>query len=1281
MTLHVGIDTGGTFTDLVALDDETGVTVIGKRPSTPEAPALAIFEAFAAAGVDPSTAATVTVGTTVGTNALLERRGARVVLLTTAGFEDVPVIGRIDKPDPYDLRWPKPRPVVERRNCVGVAERIAHDGRTVVALTEEELERVGREVAARLADSDGNDDAAIAVALLFSFANPTHEDRLAHFLEARFPDVPLSISSRTAPVWREHERTSTTVIDAYLAPSVARLARELEEGLASRGFRGPVSVMKSNGGRMLAAVAGAQAAETVLSGLSGGIVAGRHFGLAAGARDVVTLDMGGTSADIGLVRDGEIQHVPDFELEFGVPVAAPAIDLVTIGAGGGSIAWIDDGGMLRVGPRSAGARPGPACYALGGTEPTVTDANLVLGRIDPAYFLGGSVGLDAELAHAALERIGAQIGLDVAATAAAVIEIANEAMATTIRRVAVERGVDPRDFELVAFGGAGPLHAAAIAESIGMRGVIVPPHPGLASAFGTLLADRRVDRRWTHYSRSDTVDIDALTARLETMEREARAELAVEGFSGEPRISRSLSLRYAGQNYERDVAVAPGPITAAGLAEILAAFHEEHRRTYGYSFPGETVEIIHANVVALGSGAVATPRQLPQAPLPEPTSVRAVRFGDEVMPTPRYRRDALPRGAVLAGPCIVEEVDSTTLVPPDHQVTVFADGLLRIAPAPGSRPPRRARGVDAVTMSIVGEQLVGIAQEMGTHMMRAAYSPIFSESRDFSCALFDPQGRMVAQGRFNPAHLGAIGETVRCVIDELGLNAIEEGDVLIHNDPFRGGCHMPEHMLLAPVFHRGRRAFLAATIGHMAEIGAVTVGSFASTATEVYQEGLRLPPVKLVQGGSLVSDVWKIILSNHRTPRASWGDLHAMIGSLRLADQRLGLLLERYGAEAMAEICDGLLAHGARLMRRRLEEIPDGDYSFHDLMEGDGHSADPITMRVRVTISGDEATVDYAGSDPQARGPVNATYGVTVSATCNAFLQVSGQEIPRNAGAYGCLTTLAPLGSVVNVKFPGPSVGGNTETQPKLVGMLLGAFAEAMPDRVMAAEGVTSCNFLFGGTHPDTGEPYAHYHFEASGWGARDDADGNSAQNHIHGNCRNTPIEVFEARFPFRTLAYGLVPDSGGPGRHRGGLAIRRDLEVLAPEVTVSVFMDRVEQGAWGLFGGGAGRCAALLVRRAGDERFRTFVDAFGTRSPSKLSGVVLRAGDVVRIESAGGGGFGDPRERDPRQVLEDVRAGLVTPAAAERDYGVASAGTPPTLDAARTAELREAAGSRPQKS
>ena len=1249
MRLVAGIDTGGTFTDLVVLDPRSRQLRIGKTPSTPRAPAEAVYEAFDVVGVPLGDVSAIVLGTTIATNALIQRRGARVLYVTTAGFEDIPLIGRIDKEDPYDLGWRKPTPVVKRFDCFGVHERVAFDGAVLEPLVQSEVDRVVEEVERRLEGAEG--PFAIAVNLLFAYANPEHERVLGAALAARLPGVPVSLSHQVSPIWREYERGSTTLFDAYLKPVVQRLTSTLDEGLATRGFAGRLSIMKSNGGQMLSSVTSEAPIETVLSGLSGGIVAGRLFGQLAGQASVITFDMGGTSADVGLIREGEISYVQEFEFEYGMPIVTPAIDLVTVGAGGGSIAWIDEGGLLRVGPKSAGADPGPVCYGLGGTEVTVTDANLVLGRLDPEYFLGGRIALDEELAHRRVAELGERLGLSASAVAQAIVQIAVENMASAMRRVAVDRGADPRDYELVAFGGAGPLHAAPVAAALGMKGVIVPPHPGLGSAFGTLAADRRIDKRWTQRCFSDRLDVDAVDERFENMASDALVSLRREGYEGEPLVLRAISMRYAGQNYERDVPVPSGRFTSDSLEQVVSSFHQLHHDVYGYSLPGEQIELIHFNVTALGpTEAPALPPSTP-GPTPTPVGSRLVDFpGAAETPTSVYRREQLPAGFSVTGPVIVEEEDSTTLVLPGQELTVEATGLMRIrcdvtVAADGSE-------IDSITMGIIGDQLVSITQEMGSHMMRSAYSPIFSESRDFSCALFDRAGRMLAQGPFCPAQLGAISETVRCVLAELGFDALAPGDVVVHNDPYRGGCHLPEHMLLGPIYVGEALVGYAATIGHLAEIGAATVGSFVSDATEVYQEGLRLPPIKLFEAGEPVKDVWRILLANHRTPRNTWGDLHAMAGSLRVAEQRVRRLAEKHGVERFVAFGDQLLAHGERMMRRVLTSIPDGEYSFEDFMEDDGIGTERSTIRVKVVIRGDRAIVDYTGSDPQARGPVNATFGVTTSATYNAFLQLSGVSIPRNAGAYRQLVTIAPPGTIVNVAFPGPSVGGNTETQPKLVGMILGALASVMPDRVMAAEGVTSCNFLFGGIDPRDGEQYAHYHFEASGWGGRAAADGNDAQNHIHGNCRNTPTEVFETRFPLLVCSYGLIEDSGGAGTHRGGLAIRRVLRVLAP-ITASAMMDRVKVGAWGLFGGQMGRPAAILVRRAGDDTFRTFTEAFGTISPSKFSDIALEVGDEVMIESAGGGGFGPPVERAADLLQRDLDLGFVTPEAALASYGV----------------------------
>jgi 5-oxoprolinase (ATP-hydrolysing) len=1253
MSMRIGIDTGGTFTDLVAIDDITHQIVVVKRPTTPSQPSRAVFEALESATASPAEVSGFVLGTTLATNALLTRQGARVLYITTAGFEDIPHLQRADKKDPYNLQALRPEPFVSRADCLGIQERVDYTGKVLERLTDDSLRALGDQIASRLQSGDGR-PTAIAVNLLFAYAYPDHEKRIGEYLEQRFPDIPVTLSHRVSPVWREYERASTTILDAYIKPLMAAFVDDLSRGLRQRGIRIPFSVMKSNGGQTLAAGAAADPVQTVLSGLAGGVIAGKFFGDVCGRRSVISFDMGGTSTDVGVVTDGKVGYRAQHDLDFYIPVATPVIDLITIGAGGGSIAWVDKGGLLKVGPRSAGAEPGPVCYGKGGTEPTVTDANLVLGRLDPGYFLGGKMPLDPPQAHAAIRTLGDRLGLSVEDAAQAIVEIANENMANAIRVLTVERGLDPREFSLVAFGGAGPLHAGEVAAALGISDVLIPPHPGLASAFGTLLADRRVDRRWTKLFRSTNADCAAIQQKLDELTGAAVGEIHQQGYAGTPSVHRSISMRYSGQNSELDVVIPDRPMTPDLLARICESFHERHEATFGYRIQGEVIELVHFNVSVVGP---TSPPRLPSradGTIPPPHATRSVYFKSRGhLRVPIYLQSGLPAGAVVDGPAVVEEEDSTTLVHPGHRLAVRADGLM-VLTLPAEPTRVEDTKLDGVTLAIIHNHMVNTCREMASAMVRAAYSPIFNEARDFSCAIFDPDGTMLAQGEGCPSQIGAIRHTVRWTIAELGAANIAPGDVIIHNDPYRGGCHMPEHMVLKPVFHRGALLAFVANIAHVAEIGGMAPGSFASNATEVYQEGLRLPPLKLMSRGEHVRDVWKVILANHRTPRHTWGDFHAMLGSLNVAERRMIELADKYGRDGVRRAGAELISHAERWMREEIRHIPEGEYRFEDDMEDDGVTDRPVRFRVSVTIRNGEAIVDYTGSDAQARGPVNATYGVTSAATCNAFLQVTDSTIPRNDGVYRPIRLIAPPGTVVNVKHPGPSVGGNTETQPKIVFLVLGALAQAIPDRVSASEGVTCCNFLFGGIHPDTHQYYANYHFEASGWGGRRHTDGNTAQNHIHGNCRITPVEVFETRFPWKTLCYQIIPDSGGPGRRRGGLATRRIVEARAPEIRLSVFMDHVKEGAWGFLGGHDGRTAGVYIRRAGEEAFRTFTEACHTVSPSKFANILIREGDQVMIESAGGAGYGPPEDREPELVMSDVSEGFVSELSARRDYRVA---------------------------
>ena len=678
--VRCGIDTGGTFTDLVGLDEERGELVVAKWPSSPAHPEEALAGVIGESKLAPDAFSALILGTTVATNAMLQRAGARVLFVTTKGFRDVPFIQRINRKYHYSLKWTKPKPLVERADCLELDERVNYQGRVLTPLSDEKLEGLAEAISERVNGSGsgaGAGDTVIAVCLLFSHLNPEHENRVQQHLAARFPDVPVSLSHRVAPIWREYERGSTTIADAYVKPVLQSYVRGVRESLGRLKMNCPWAVMKSNGGHAAPETAEEEPVNMVLSGLSGGIIGGRYFGELAGRKDLVTLDMGGTSCDVGVVRDGRISYNTDYQIEWGIPIAAPFVDLTTIGAGGGSIAWIDKGGFLRVGPQSAGADPGPVCYDRGGEEVTVTDANLVLGPLNTDYFLAGKMLLNREKAEDKLADLGGRLGMDGPQTAQAVIEVANENMANAIRVVSIDRGLDARDFTLVAFGGAGPMHAGGIVERVGMKRIVVPLYPGLCSAFGALIADYQVDKVWSQYFRSDNVDWRAVRDEFQRLVDMALDELRTEGFSGEPEIERTISMRYAGQNYEHDVKVEDGEIDQASLGRALDEFHRVHEHFYGYSIGHEVIELIRFNVKVIGRIPKPRLKPLTSRAKAEPRESRPVYFKERgFIDCPVYRRDDLPGGFETTGPALIEEEDSMILAHPEHRIRVNEYGVI-----------------------------------------------------------------------------------------------------------------------------------------------------------------------------------------------------------------------------------------------------------------------------------------------------------------------------------------------------------------------------------------------------------------------------------------------------------------------------------------------------------------------------------------------------------------------------------------------------------------------------
>jgi N-methylhydantoinase A len=586
----------------------------------------------------------------------------------------VPFIGRLDKERLYDLHWRKPRPLVARRDCLGAPGRIGHEGDELEPLDPEGLDALAEQARAL---ADGEDELDIAVCLLFSYLQPDHERVVASALGEALPGAPISVSHEVSPLWREYERSSTPIADAFVKPVVDRYVEGV--GAVLRGGTGLErwNLLASNGGYLRADQARRRPAQLLLSGLAGGVIGAAFHARRAGYPSVFSLDMGGTSCDIGLVVEGEQQYATEFDLAFGLPVSIPCVSVRTIGAGGGSIAWVDEGGLLHVGPRSAGAEPGPAAYGRGGTDATVTDANLVLGRLDPGAFLGGAMSLDGDAAREAVARVGAGVGLDAVATASAIARTTDENMANAIRLIGVERGLDPRDFALIAFGGAGPLHARAVAERLGMRTVLVPPQPGLCSALGAAIARARVDRVRTFSARSASVDLDRLAAAERELRAEAAAELAASVGAVDAVLVRAAAMRYEGQNYELEVGLPSGDIDARTWAQLLERFEAEHGAQYGFALPGEAVELINLRVTAYVDEPLLPTTGVVDGAVPPAT--RSVHFGAEgPVDCPVHQRGALSPGDEVLGPAIVQETDSTMLLWPGDRMLVLESGVAEI---------------------------------------------------------------------------------------------------------------------------------------------------------------------------------------------------------------------------------------------------------------------------------------------------------------------------------------------------------------------------------------------------------------------------------------------------------------------------------------------------------------------------------------------------------------------------------------------------------------------------
>jgi len=1277
---RIGVDVGGTFTDMILVDEETGQITVDKVASTPDDPARAVVEGVeqlcAKAGVSLGEVDNLLHGTTIATNIVLTHSGAEVGMLTTEGFRDILHIARHKKPFNFSLQQELPwqsRPLAKRRHRLTVKERVAApNGEVLTPLGEDEVRGRVREL--REAGVD-----AVAVCLLHSYLNPEHERRIKEIVLEEFPDAYLSVSHEVLPLYREYERFSTVCLNAYIGPEVSRYVARFAEAMQSAGFARGVQLMQSSGGMATVESATQRPVNLLMSGPVAGLIGGIWAGKVAGHENVVTLDIGGTSADIGVAANGQLRMRHLLDTKVGdYQAMVPMVDIDTIGAGGGSIAYVDEGDVFRVGPQSAGADPGPACYGRGGTEPTATDAQLLLGRLRPDRgLLGGDMQLDVDLARTAMERLAGTLEMSVEEAALGALQIQKFGMAQAIEVNSVRRGYDPREFTLVAAGGAGPLFACDIALELEIPRVLVPPHPGIIAATGLLATDLQHEFVATERHALKSLDIDRLRARYDELTAQAVAQLDADGVPEDRRLVRRLAdCRYAGQGYEVRFDVPGGEVGEGWVDELKDAFHRAHEAEYGHRFDAE-VEIVNIRVVGIGRITELEPTTAESGggdPSDAQTLEHEVVFDVDGRPesraTPFYDRARLRAGDRIHGPAIIEQYDSTTVVPPglSAEIDRFGNIVVDCSQRVSEAADRSTELATPILMRVIGGAFSAIAKEMAGVLFRMSYSSIIRESEDLGAGIFDAEGNVLAESDSTPMFMGAMPKIVKNVIKLLG-DDIHEGDVVLHNDPYLGATHSPDVAIVIPIFFEGKLAGFAGASAHLLDIGGAYPG-LAIDLVDNWSEGNIYRAVKLSEKGVRQEALWKHILENTRTPTHNKGDIEAMIAACELAKRRYAELLGRYGLDGVLDAAHQWMDYSERMLRQEIAKVPDGRYETEvGWLDDDGKNrGEQLPVQVAVEINGDEITFDLTGSSAEVPTGFNCPYeGTTVSAmtfiTRMIFLDEDAYPVfvPQNEGMLRPVNVVAPKGSIFNPNYPRACFARFCQVQ-RAVDLALRALAPVIPDKVTAGNSAHLHFISYSGFNEEEQEYWVYLEVDEGSYGGRPGRDGLDSVDCLIANTRNNPIEELEWRFPMRTERYELRDEPSAAGRYRGGIGMVR-LNRFLVDTIVTCEGERHETDLpWGIFGGHDGLNASLVKNpgRPDEEHW-----------PSKVTAFRLKAGETLEITVPNSGGYGDPIERDPGLVLSDVLDGFTSIELAERNYAVVIDAETMTLDTEATRRAR----------
>ncbi len=1285
---RLAVDIGGTFTDVV-LELANGEHVSTKLLTTYDRPGRAVLGGIdlvlQQGGITPAQVGLIIHGTTLATNALIERRGARTALLTTAGHRDVLEMAHEDRFEQYDIMIDRPKPLVPRYLRLPINERISATGRILLPLDRASLE-------ATLPVLDEEQVESVAIGYLHAYLNPQHERETADWLSRARPHLAITLASEVCPEIREYERLSTACANAYVQPLMAGYLRQLAEELQHRGLRCPFLLMTSGGGLTTLDTATKFPIRLVESGPAGGAILAQSIARQAGLDRLLSFDMGGTTAKLCLLDDGqplssrsfEVDRVYRFKKGSGLPVRIPVIEMVEIGAGGGSIAAIDKLGRITVGPESAGSEPGPAAYGRGGTCPTVTDADVCLGRVHVPSFAGGAFRLDSQAAEQALlDQLGAALGQNAQQAAFGLAEVVEENMAAAARAHAAEFGLDISSRAMVAFGGAAPLHAARLGEKLGVQTIIIPAQAGVGSALGFLLAPVAYEVVRSRYQLLSELDCAVVNELFAGMKQEASAVVAL-GAAGLPHCeSRQAYMRYRGQGHEIAVRLALTACNDRSSAEYQQAFEEAYRKLYGRHMEGVGIEILtwtltiaaDAQVPAAtasmaadegGTSKNSTSECESTAPIAHQTLLNWPRA--EPVQAPVYRREHLPVGCCVNGPALITEDQTTTVVGAGWQAQIDAKlnivmtrsrttGLERgshlhagASAAADIPPPNRliapvhsftprstcipAKNGSFLQLQLAWSRLLAIVEEQAQTLIRTAFSTTVREAGDLSAGVFDAKGRMLAQAiTGTPGHVNAMAASVGFFLQKHPIKELQPGDVLLTNDPWQGTGHLNDFTVVTPVFHGGQAVALFAATSHIADVGGL---GFGADGRQVFEEGLNIPISHLFRAGEANQTLLEILRANVRDPVAAEGDLYSLAACNQAGTKRLLETLEEFGWADLNELGEHIISQSRAAMLEEIRCLPVGSWSYS--MRVDGYDQ-PIDLVGKVSIHAEGIEVDFDGSSAVSGFGINVPLTYTQAYASFGVRCVIGNDIPNNAGSLEVVQVKAPEGCILNAPRPA-AVSARHAIGQMLPDVVLGCLEKPLRGNV-PAEGA-SCLFgpvFLGGKGMIAGSespPFVINAFYAGGSGGRPGKDGLNSTAFPSG-VRSTPVEITEHAAPLIIWRKEFRPGSGGAGASRGGLGQVLEFAHSGGEAfVVSKMFDRIKHPPRGRQGGGSGAAA---------EVYELHPD--GSRKPLRGMGrEVIAAGARMVLKTAGGGGLGAPGLRDPLASAADRRNGLLLPSA-----------------------------------